>query len=396
MLKKSIRDIDLAGKACLVRVDFNVPMSPDDGQIIDDSRIRAAVPTIHHLQSNGARTILCTHLGRPKGKAVAALRLEPVRKRASDWLNTDVADAGGPVGEQTAAMVAAMRPGDIAMLENLRFHPGEEANDPGFARELAGMADIFVNDAFGAAHRAHASTAGVAEYLPAVAGYLMEREINMLTRALESDEHPSVAIVGGAKVSDKIQVLINLAQKVDIVLIGGGMVAAFLKAQGMASGAVELDDEDVHAAGQLLFSSSAVVMTPSDVVVAPKFSMDAKAQEVPANQVPDDMLVLDIGPETRTVYANEIIEAKKIIWNGPMGVVEWDQFAQGTLSVARAVAAAPEAFKVVGGGSTAAVIENLGLRQKITHVSTGGGASLEFLEGKVLPGVAALEDADIE
>ena len=394
MLKKTVRDIDVAGKTCLVRVDFNVPINPDTGAIADDSRIRAAVPTIHHLQQAGAKIVLCTHYGRPKGKVVESMRVTAIRERAAEWLNTDIADAGGPGGDEPARVVAELGPGQIAMLENLRFDPGEEKNDPAFAKSLASLADFYVNDAFGAAHRAHASTAGVADYLPAVAGYLMEREINMLTRALESEERPAVAIIGGAKVSDKIQVITSMAERVDTVLIGGGMVAAFLKAQGYSSGAAEVSEEDVHIAGELLFSADAKIVTPSDVVVAKEFSGDAEASEAVMTEVPDNMLVLDIGPATRAAYAQEIIGAKKIIWNGPMGVVEWKQFAEGTHAVARAVAAAPNAFKVVGGGSTAAVIEDLKLRDKITHVSTGGGASLEFLEGKILPGVAALDDKE--
>lgn len=393
MTKKTVRDIDLDGKTCLVRVDFNVPTEPGTGRIADDSRIRAVVPTVHHLQSSGAKIVLCSHFGRPKGKPDDEFRMAPIRQRASEWLDTDIVDAGGPAGPEPARVVKSLKPGGIAMLENLRFDPGEEKNDPEFAKSLASLADIFVSDAFGAAHRAHASVVGVADYLPAVAGYLMEREIKMLTRALESNEKPALAAVGGAKVADKIQVLTNLAKHMDSVLIGGGMVGAFLKAQGYSSGSAEITEEEVHTAGQLLFSSSAKIMTPADVVVAAAFTKDAKAEVFDATEVPEDRLILDIGPKTRANYAEEIIGAKKIIWNGPMGVVEWPQFAEGTLAVARAIAAVPDAFKVVGGGSTAAVIEDEGLRDKITHVSTGGGASLEFLEGKTLPGVAALDDA---
>lgn len=394
MLKKTIRDIDVAGKTCLVRVDFNVPLNPDTGSIADDSRIRAAVPTVHHLKDAGATIVLCTHFGRPKGKVVEEMRVAAIRERAAEWMNAEVVYVGGPGGDGPASAIKQLKPGQMAMLENLRFDPGEEKNDPAFAKSLASLADIYVNDAFGAAHRAHASTAGVADHMPAVAGYLMEREINMLTRALESEERPAVAIIGGAKVSDKIQVINSMAERVDTVLIGGGMVAAFLKAQGHSPGSAEISDEDVHIAGQLLFSTDATIMTPVDVIVAREFSGDAEASEVSMTEVPTDMLVLDIGSETQNMYAKEIISAKKIIWNGPMGVVEWDQFAEGTHAVARAVAAAPNAFKVVGGGSTAAVIEDLKMRDKITHVSTGGGASLEFLEGKVLPGVAALDDKE--
>lgn len=393
MNKKTIRDIDASGKTCLVRVDFNVPTDPATGLISDDSRIRAAVPTVHHLQSKGARIVLCSHNGRPKGKVVEELRMTAIRQRASDWFNTEVVDAGLPGdGTDPAAVIAKLAPGGIAMLENLRFNSGEEANDPKFAKALASLADIYVNDAFGAAHRAHASTAGVAEHLPAVAGYLMERELKMLTRALESDEKPAVAIIGGAKVSDKIQVLANLSKRVDTIIIGGGMVAAFLKAQGYEPGAAKITDEEVHAAGQLLFSSQAKVMTPADVVVAREFAENATPYVVEVTDVPSDSLILDIGPRTRVDYADEIIQARRIIWNGPMGVAEWESFAEGTRAVARAVSVAPDAFTLAGGGSTVAVVEKLNLRSELTHVSTGGGASLEFLEGKVLPGIAALDD----
>ncbi len=394
MTKMTVRDIDVNGRTCLVRVDFNVPTEPGTGRIIDDSRIRAALPTIHHLQTNDARIVLCSHFGRPKGQVVEELRMSAVRQRASDWFGVNVVDAGLP-GDAVdpSQVIVALKPGEIAMLENLRFDPGEEANDAFFSKALGSLADIYVNDAFGAAHRAHASTVGVTEHLSAVAGYLMERELKMLTRALESDERPGVAIIGGAKVADKIQVLENLSQKVDTLIVGGGMVAAFLKAQGYVSGKSEIPDDEVHTAGELLFSSDAKVITPTDVVVAREFAEDATPSVVSVTKVPADSLVLDIGPETRALYADEIIAAKKIIWNGPMGVVEWESFAEGTLSVARAVAAVPDAFKLVGGGSTVSVIEELNLRSEITHVSTGGGASLEFLEGKVLPGVAALDDA---
>lgn len=394
MTKQTVRDVDIKGKTCLVRVDFNVPTEPGTGRIADDSRIRAALPTVHHMQEQGAKIVLCSHFGRPKGKVVEELRMTAIRERASDWFGVEVIDAGLPGDSPDATEISSnLRPGDIAMLENLRFHPGEEANDPEFAKALASLADIYINDAFGAAHRAHASTVGVTEHLPAVAGYLMERELKMLTRALESDETPGIAIIGGAKVSDKITVLENLSKSVDTILIGGGMVAAFLKAQGYGPGAAEISDEDVHTAGELMFSSEAKIMTPADVVVAKEFAEDAEPSVVEVTDVPDDSLVLDIGPQSRSAYAQEIISAKKVVWNGPMGVVEWKSFAEGTHAVARAVAAVPDAFTLVGGGSTVSVIEELGLRSEITHVSTGGGASLEFLEGKVLPGVAALDNA---
>ena len=393
MTKKTVRDIDIKGKTCLVRVDFNVPTEPGTGRIVDDSRIRAALPTVHHMQEQGAKVVLCSHFGRPKGEIVEDLRMTGIRERASDWFGAEVIEAGLPGDSpDPGEVVSSLRPGDIAMLENLRFHPGEEANDPTFSRALASLADVYINDAFGAAHRAHASTVGVAEHLPAAAGYLMERELKMLTRALESDEKPAVAIIGGAKVSDKITVLENLSKRVDAILVGGGMVSAFLKAQGYGPGAAEISNDDVHTAGELMFSSDAKIMTPADVIVAKEFAEDSEPSVVEVTDVPDDSLVLDIGPVSRSSYAQEIISAKKVVWNGPMGVVEWKSFAEGTHAVARAVAAVPDAFTLVGGGSTVSVIEELGLRSEITHVSTGGGASLEFLEGKILPGVAALDD----
>ncbi len=396
MSKKSVRDLDTAGKTCLVRVDFNVPTDPESGHIADDSRIRAVLPTIHHLHSKGAKIVLCSHFGRPKGQVVESLRLTATRERASEWFGAEIIDAGLPGlddGIDSAAVVGGLADGQIAMLENLRFHPGEEANDPGFARDLASLADIYVNDAFGAAHRAHASTAGVAEHLPSGTGYLMEQELKMLTRALESDERPAVAIIGGAKVADKITVLENLSRRFDTLLVGGGMVAAFLKAQGYSPGKAEISDEDVHIAGELLFSTEATLITPADVVVAREFDREAAPRVVPVTDVPADTLVLDIGPETRSVYSREIVNARKLVWNGPMGVVEWPSFADGTRTIAKAVAAVADAFTLVGGGSTVSVIEELNLRSELTHVSTGGGASLEFLEGKTLPGVAALDDA---
>lgn len=393
MTTKTLRDVNVTGKTCLVRVDFNVPTDPSTGMILDDSRIRAALPTVHHLQSKKARIVLCSHYGRPEGKVVEEFRMTAIRQRASDWFGSEVIDAGLPGGGSlTDEIISKLKPGGIAMLENLRFDPGEEANDPAFAMALASLADVYINDAFGAAHRGHASTVGVTEYLPAVAGYLMEKELKMLTRALESEEHPAVAIIGGAKVSDKIHVLANLSKRVDRILVGGGMIAVFLRAQGLGSGAAEITDDDVHTAGQLLFSSDAKIITPTDVVVAREFRERATPAVVDVTAVPDDCLVLDIGPDTQDEYSDEIIGSKKIIWNGPMGVVEWASFAAGTQSVACAVAAAPDAFKLVGGGSTVAVIEQMNLRSEITHVSTGGGASLEFLEGKVLPGVAALDE----
>ena len=390
--KRTVEDVDAAGKRALVRVDFNVPVSNETGEITDDSRIRAALPTIQRLLGQGAAVILCAHFGRPNGKVVESLRLGPVRERLEELLGVPVADGGGPTGEQPAKMAASLREGQVAMLENVRFDPREEANDPGMARELASLADLYVNDAFGAAHRAHASTAGVAAYLPAVAGLLMARELEMLGMILASPRHPVVAVIGGAKVTDKIAVLTHLAETVDVILVGGGMTGAFLRAGGFSSGAGEVTESEIAAARQLLDSPRPLVMTAVDVIAADRFCADAPAETVPARSVPDGKLILDIGPDTRKLYAREIARARTIIWNGPVGVQEWERFAGGTHAVARAIAANSEAVSIVGGGSTVEAVGALGLRDKMTHVSTGGGASLEFLEGRTLPGVAALDD----
>lgn len=396
MAKKTVRDIDVRGKRVLVRVDYNVPFKKGTDHLTDDARIRATLPTIGFLRDRDARIVLCSHLGRPDGKVVDELRLAPVRQRLSYLLGTEVKDAGGPSGDEPVRVAAALGPGQVALLENLRFDPREEKNDAGFARELARLGEIFVNDAFGAAHRAHASTAGVAAHLPSVAGLLMARELEMLGRALESPDRPVVAVVGGAKVSDKLAVLTHLSAKVDRILIGGGMVAEFLRARELSGGASKSSDEDVRAAKQLLERAlgrpKAEVVTPGDVVVARTFDERSPATVAVASRVPADMLVMDIGPQTRGDYETQIGAAKTILWNGPMGVFEWESFAAGTKAVAEAIARNSAATSVVGGGSTAEAVASLGLADRMTHVSTGGGASLEFLEGKTLPGVAALLD----
>ena len=393
MKKRSIRDIDVTGKTALVRVDFNVPMR--NGEISDDSRIRAALPTLQLLKDNRAKVVVCSHFGRPGGRVVEEMRLTAARNRLSELLGVAVRDAGGPSGETPIRVVSAMSAGEFAMLENLRFEPGEEANDTGFSKHLAGLADVYVNDAFGAAHRTHASTVGVAEFLPAVAGLLMERELEMLGKAMTGDASasPVVAIVGGAKVADKIQVLRHLSEKVDTILIGGGMVAAFFVAMGQSGGAAVVTDEDAAAAGGLFESGRADVIVPVDVITAPEFSEVSPATVCGPSSVPNNELILDIGPVTAKKYSKIVSDAKTLIWNGPMGVFEWPPFATGTEAIARAVAANRQATSVIGGGSTAEIVGSLGLVDQITHVSTGGGASLEFLEGKVLPGVAALDDA---
>ncbi len=375
----------------MVRVDFNVPVNAA-GEITDDSRIRLSLPTINYLREHGAAVIACSHFGRPGGKVVLKERLTPMRRRLGELIGAEVLDAGGPAGPQPASVAAAIKPGQVALLENLRFDPGEEKNDDTFAASLASLADIYVDDAFAAAHRAHASVVGVAKLLPAVAGLLMAREIEMLSAALNASSHPAVAIVGGAKVADKIQVLTHLAPRMDALLIGGGMVAAFFKAKSLGCGKAEVTPAEVEAATWLLALPKPAVLLPADVVVAASFSADAKAQTVPASAVPADALILDIGPQARKAFAAEIAKARSVIWNGPMGVFEWPQFAEGTKAVAQAIAANRDATTVVGGGSTAEVVERLGMRDHFTHVSTGGGASLEFLEGRVLPGVAALLD----
>jgi phosphoglycerate kinase len=408
--KRTLRDIDVKGKRVLVRVDYNVPIRKGSDEITDDARIRATLPTIGYLRDRGARVTLCSHLGRPDGKVVDSMRLAPVRLRLSYLLGTEVRDAGGPSGDEPVRATSALGPGQVALLENLRFDPREEGNAPEFAGELARLGDVFVNDAFGAAHRAHASTAGVAAYLPAVAGLLMARELEMLGRALESPDRPVVAVVGGAKVSDKLAVLTHLSAKVDTILIGGGMVAEFLRARGQSGGASKSVPEDVSAAGGLLKKAQepgqaggqepsqpsghrrAGVMIPGDVVVAPRFEEAAPATVVDASAVPVDQLVLDIGPDTRRLYGSVIRSAKTVLWNGPMGVFEWPAFAAGTRAIAEAIARNTKATSVVGGGSTAEAVAMFGLADRMTHVSTGGGASLEFLEGRTLPGVAVLLD----
>ena len=387
---KNLADLGPAGKRCLVRVDFNVPFAPGTQNIIDDSRIVASLPTIENLLARGASLIVCSHLGRPKGKPAPDLRLAPVRKRFADILGADVIDCGGPSGPDVERTASSIRPGQVGMLENLRFDPGEESNDEVFSKGLASLADAYVNDAFGAAHRAHASVVGVTKYLPSYAGLLMEKELEMLGRVLGSHEKPSIALIGGAKVADKIGVISNLLNRVDRVLIGGGMVAAFLRARGMQSGAAQLDESELETAAMLLRGHEDKLGLPTDVTVANEFSAEATASVVPADGVAESDLVLDIGPDTADAYANEIAPARTILWNGPMGVAEWEQFSHGTRAVADAISCNSAAVSVVGGGSTAEVVSRLGLERKITHVSTGGGASLEFLEGRVLPGVAAL------
>ncbi|NMC45982.1 MAG: phosphoglycerate kinase [Chloroflexi bacterium] len=387
--KKTVKDIDVKNKKVLVRVDFNVPLK--DGKVNDDTRIRAALPTIQYLLDNHAAVILCSHLGRPKDGVDPQYSLKPV----ADYLQTLIPqkvffakDCIGPVAKQAAD---ALESGQVLVLENTRFHAEEKKNDPGMAKQLASLADIFVNDAFGSAHRAHASTAGVADYLPAVAGFLMEKEIQYLGQAIENPERPFIAILGGAKVSDKIGVIRNLLKKADEVLIGGGMANTFFKAQGYPVGDSLVEDDVLDVARELVKDGSNKLRLPVDVVIADKFEDDATKKIMPTGSVPDGWRILDIGPDTVTAYSKAIAAAKTVVWNGPMGVFEFPNFAQGTFEIAKAVADSG-AVSIIGGGDSVSAVNKSGLADKISHISTGGGASLEMLEGLELPGLAALQD----
>jgi phosphoglycerate kinase len=349
------------------------------------------LPTIHYLLEHGAKVILMSHLGRPKGKVVDVLRLDPVAERLAELLGRPVRKLDDCVGPEVEAAVAEMQPSDVILLENVRFHPGDEANDPDFAKRLASLADIFVNDAFGAAHRAHASTVGVAEYLPSVAGFLMEKELTFLGQALAAPEHSFVAILGGAKVSDKIGVIDNLLTRVDVLLIGGGMANTFLKAQGYEIGQSLVEDESLDVARETLERAGERLVLPVDVVIADRFDAEADSKVVPVDQVPKDWRILDIGPETVGLFQQKLAGARTVVWNGPMGVFEFPRFAAGTKAIAH-ILAESGATTIIGGGDSVAAVEQAGLADKMTHISTGGGASLEFLEGKELPGVAALLD----
>ncbi|MEW6046709.1 MAG: phosphoglycerate kinase [Bacillota bacterium] len=391
--KKSVEDVDVHNKRVLTRVDFNVPMD-EHRRITDDKRIRASLPTIQYLLRHGARVVLMSHLGRPKGKPDPKYSLEPVAHRLEELLNVPVRMLPDCVGHEVEQEVERLQPGHVALLENLRFHPEEEKNDPEFARALARLGDIYVNDAFGSAHRAHASTEGVARQLPAVAGLLMLKEITTMGKALADPERPFVAILGGAKVSDKIGVIKNLLTKVDALLIGGGMAYTFLKAKGYAIGDSLLDAEHVDLARDLMEQAGrrgVRLLLPSDVVVAKEMSVDSPHRVVPASEIPEGWQGLDIGPKTREQFAEEIRKARTVVWNGPLGVFEMVPFAEGTRRIAMALAES-RGTTIIGGGDTAAAVEQFGLAERMTHVSTGGGASLEFLEGRELPGVAVLED----
>ncbi|MGG4441384.1 phosphoglycerate kinase [Brevibacillus fortis] len=392
MNKKSIRDVELAGKRVFCRVDFNVPMQ--DGVITDDTRIRAAVPTIRFMMEAGAKVILASHFGRPKGQVVEEMRLTPVAAHLSSLLGKDVHKLEDCHGAVVEAAVERMESGDVILLENVRFHAGEEKNDPELAKSFAVLADLFVNDAFGTAHRAHASTAGIAEYIPAVAGLLMEKEIRFMGGALSKPERPFTAIVGGAKVKDKIAVIENLLTKVDHLIIGGGMANTFLKAQGYGIGASLCEDDKLDLARTLMDQAKergVQLLMPVDVVVADRFAADAEKQVVAIDAIPDGWMALDIGPKTVEQYHSVIVDSKTVVWNGPMGVFEMDAFAGGTIGVAKAMAAC-NGTTIIGGGDSVAAVEKAGVAEQMTHISTGGGASLEFMEGKELPGVAVLAD----
>jgi len=389
MNKKTVRDIDVQGKRVLVRVDFNVPLQ--DGALADDTRILAALPTLNYLLEHGAALILCSHLGRPKGKIVPELRMDPVAARLSELLDRPVTKLDDCVGPEVEAAAQAMHPGDVILLENTRFHPEEKANDPQFARQLAGLAKLYVNDAFGSAHRAHGSTEGVARHLPAVAGFLMEKELEFLGRAVENPEHPYVAILGGAKISDKIGVIESLLKRCDRLLIGGGMANTFFEAMGFEMGDSLVEKDAVPMAQSLLESAGGRLVLPVDVVIADRFDNDANSRIVAPNEVSPGWRILDIGPKTLPTFESALGEARTIVWNGPLGVFEMSNFAQGTFAMARLLADL-DAVTIIGGGDSAAAVRQAGLADKMTHVSTGGGASLELLEGKVLPGVAALMD----
>ncbi len=393
MAKQTVQDIDVRGKRVLVRVDFNVPM--EDGRISDDSRIRAALPTINHLRERDARVILCSHLGRPNGKVDEGARLEPIAEGLEAAMDAPVSYVTECVGPIAEAAVAAMAPGEALLLENLRFHPGEEKNDPEFALQLARLADVYVNDAFGTAHRAHASTAGVAAYLPAVSGFLMEREITMLGSVLEDPRRPLAAVMGGAKVSDKIAVLETLLDRVDVLVVGGGMAATFIKAMGHGVGDSLLEEERVGFARDAIercAKQGVKLVLPPDFVIGDAFSAGAATQVVAAEAIPDGWRIMDIGPSAVWDFTEALRPCGTVLWNGPMGVFEWDAFSHGTRALGQAIASLEDAVTIVGGGSTAEAVGELGLAEDMTHVSTGGGASLEFFEGKELPGVAALLD----
>jgi phosphoglycerate kinase len=388
MNKKTIRDVNVKNKRVLVRVDFNVPL--DNSQVADDTRIVASLPTIKYLIDQGAKVILCSHLGRPKGKD-QKLSLRPVATRLQELLGKSVTFVSDCIGQPVERVVEGMNAGDVTLLENVRFYPEEEKNDPAFAKKLAAFGDLYVNDAFGSAHRAHASTEGVTKYLPGYAGFLMEKELNYLGQALANPAKPFVAILGGAKVSDKIKVIENLLPQVDTLLIGGGMANTFLAARGLNMGQSRVEADKLGVAKALMEKGGAKIVLPVDAVIADKFEANAQSKVVPVDQVPGDWRVLDVGPKTIDAFEKVLANSKTVVWNGPLGVFEMPAFAKGTVEIAKRLAQSG-ATTIIGGGDSAAAVEQAGVADKMTHISTGGGASLEFLEGRTLPGVAALED----
>lgn len=393
MNKKSIKDIDIKGKRVLMRVDFNVPQD-EKLNITDDIRIVSAVPTIKYAINKGAKVILMSHLGRPKGGPDPKFSLRPAAQRLSQLIGKTVMMAPDCIGPEVKKIVDAMRPGDVTLLENVRFYKEEEANDPNFAKQLAGLGDVYVNDAFGTAHRAHASTEGVTEFLPGVSGLLVEKEIEYFEKAVSSPQKPYVAILGGAKVSDKIEVIKNLMKRVDAILIGGGMAYTFLKAQGIEVGNSKLEADKINLAKEILNEAKVnrvKIVLPVDHVIADKLDASADAKITDDNKIPAGLLGLDIGPKTVRLFEEELKKAKTIVWNGPLGVFEIDKFAQGSREIAKFISTL-EAASIIGGGDTAAAVTKFGLEDKMSHISTGGGASLEYLEGKILPGIAALQD----
>ncbi len=397
MNKKTVRDIDVQGKRVLVRVDFNVPFDEETGKILDASRLRAALPTIEYLREHGARVILCSHLGRPNGKVVEELRMSRVGigDRLSELLGVPVHTLYHVIGPKAVDVTKEMKPGDVVLLENVRFFPEEEANDPKMSHALAELADIYVNDAFGTAHRAHASTAGIAAYLPAVAGLLMEKEIDSLDKALKNPARPFAAIIGGAKISTKIGVLRSLLGRIDCLIVGGGMASTLLKANGVDVGESLVEDNQLDTARNLMREADEKgipLFLPEDVVVVDRVAADALAETVSVDDIPQDMRIVDVGPSSVEGFKEAVEDCKTVIWNGPLGVAEYPQFAKGSLGVAEALASLKNATTIVGGGETVALLHDAGLEDKFTHVSTGGGASLEYLEGKTLPGIAALMD----
>jgi len=389
--KKTVRDISVKGKRVLVRADFNVPL--ENGEVADDTRIRGALPTVQYLLEQGAAVILMSHLGRPKGQVRDELRLDPVARRLSELLDLEVVKVDDCVGSEVQKAADGLQPAQVLLLENLRFHPEEEDNNQEFAGQLASLADVYVNDAFGTAHRAHASTAGVPQYLPAVAGFLMERELEMLGSILADPARPFVAILGGAKVSGKIGVIRSLLNKVDSLLVGGGIANTFLKAQGYEVGESLVEESSLTVAQETLEQAGDKLLLPVDVVVADAFAEDANSRTVGIKEVTSGWRILDIGPRTVGLFEEKLSSAGTVVWNGPMGVFEFPRFAAGTIALASSLARS-QAVTIVGGGDSVAALQEAGLANKMTHVSTGGGASLEFLEGKTLPGVAALQDKD--